>query len=232
MHEKAASSSLVSGFLMHFFPSDGHPMLPRRSFPVKKISRRAAETHPSLTPGNTMSCGQNVSPHPPDIIKMEEPNMAFDIAKDHLNHFNLAGRIQVFDVSSATVDLAAQAVGCEPAHIAKTLSFMVDGAPVLVVAAGDAKVDNRRYKDEFGTKAKMLTPQEAEDLVGHAVGGVCPFGVKPGVRVFLDQSLKRFEEVYPACGSANSAVRLSIPELELSSGCEKWVDVCKGWREQ
>ena len=103
---------------------------------------------------------------------------------------------------------------------------------MLVVAAGDAKVDNRRYKDEFGTKAKMLTPQEAEDLVGHAVGGVCPFGVKPGVRVFLDQSLKRFEEVYPACGSANSAVRLSIPELELSSGCEKWVDVCKGWREQ
>ncbi|MBS5607520.1 YbaK/EbsC family protein [Clostridium sp. AF18-27] len=158
--------------------------------------------------------------------------MAFNIAKDHLNHFNLAGRVQVFDVSSATVDLAAQAVGCEPAHIAKTLSFIVNGQPVLVVAAGDAKVDNRRYKDEFGTKAKMLTPQEAEDLVGHAVGGVCPFGVKPGVRVFLDQSLKRFEEVYPACGSANSAVRLSIPELELSSGCEKWVDVCKGWREQ
>ena len=141
-------------------------------------------------------------------------------------------KILEFPVSSATVAEAAKAVGTEERRIAKTLSFMLDDGPILVVAAGDAKVDNRRYKDEFGTKAKMLTPQEAEDLVGHAVGGVCPFGVKPGVRVFLDQSLKRFEEVYPACGSANSAVRLSIPELELSSGCEKWVDVCKGWREQ
>ena len=153
--------------------------------------------------------------------------MAFNIAKDHLNHFNLAGRVQVFDVSSATVDLAAQAVGCEPAHIAKTLSFIVNGQPVLVVAAGDAKVDNRRYKDEFGTKAKMLTPQEAEDLVGHAVGGVCPFGVKPGVRVFLDQSLKRCEEVYPACGSANSAIRLTCEELEKLSNSQGWIDVCK-----
>lgn len=158
--------------------------------------------------------------------------MAFDRAKAHLDQFGLGGRVQVFDVSSATVELAAQAVGCEPAHIAKTLSFMVDGEPVLVVAAGDVKVDNRRYKDAFGTKAKMLTPQEAEELVGHAVGGVCPFGIKAGVRVFLDESLKRFDVVYPACGSASSAVRLTIPELELSSGCERWVDVCKGWREQ
>ena len=159
--------------------------------------------------------------------------MSLDRAKAHLEQFGLADRIQLFDVSSATVELAAQAVGCAPAHIAKTLSFYgAESGAVVILAAGDAKVDNRRYKDEFGTKAKMLTPQEAEDLVGHAVGGVCPFGVKPGVRVFLDQSLKRFEEVYPACGSANSAVRLSIPELELSSGCEKWVDVCKGWREQ
>ena len=158
--------------------------------------------------------------------------MSIETGRAYLRARGYEDRIQEFSVSSATVDLAAQAVGCEPAHIAKTLSFIVNGQPVLVVAAGDAKVDNRRYKDEFGTKAKMLTPQEAEDLVGHAVGGVCPFGVKPGVRVFLDQSLKRFEEVYPACGSANSAVRLSIPELELSSGCEKWVDVCKGWREQ
>ena len=103
---------------------------------------------------------------------------------------------------------------------------------MLVVAAGDVKVDNRRYKDAFGVKAKMLSPQEAENLVGHAVGGVCPFGVKDGVEVYLDESLKRFDVVYPACGSANSAVRLSIPDLERSSGYKAWVDVCKGWREQ
>ena len=157
--------------------------------------------------------------------------MAFDIAKEHLRKAGLEDRIYEFEVSSATVELAAQAVGCEPARIAKTLSFMADQKAVLIVAAGDAKVDNRRYKDEFGTKAKMLTPQEAEDLVGHAVGGVCPFGVKPGVRVFLDQSLKRFEEVYPACGSASSAVKLTIPELETASGYLGWIDVCKGWGE-
>ena len=158
--------------------------------------------------------------------------MAIEAVRAYLTALGREGEILEFPVSSATVELAAKAVGTIPARIAKTLSFVWGESALLIVAAGDAKVDNRRYKDEFGTKAKMLTPQEAEDLVGHAVGGVCPFGVKPGVRVFLDQSLKRFEEVYPACGSANSAVRLSIPELELSSGCEKWVDVCKGWREQ
>ena len=117
------------------------------------------------------------------------------------------------DTSSATVDLAAQAVGCEPAHIAKTLSFLVDGSPVLIVAAGDARVDNHKYKDFFKAKAKMLSPEEVVELVGHAVGGVCPFGVKEGVKVYLDESLKRFDIVYPACGSSNSAVKLSmIPE--------------------
>ena len=158
--------------------------------------------------------------------------MAFDRAKAHLDKLGLGDRVKEFSVSSATVELAAQAVGCEPAHIAKTLSFMVDGAPVLIVAAGDAKVDNQKYKAFFHTKAKMLTPQEAEELVGHAVGGVCPFGVNEGVRVFLDESLKRFGVVYPACGSANSAVRLTIPELEASSGYEAWVDVCKEWGEE
>lgn len=155
--------------------------------------------------------------------------MAFDIAKEHLKKAGLEDRIYEFEVSSATVELAAQAVGCEPAHIAKTLSFMADGGPILIVAAGDAKVDNRRYKEQFHTKAKMLSPDEVTEMVGHSVGGVCPFGVKDGVKVYLDQSLKRFDTVYPACGSANSAVRLDIEELERVSGYLGWIDVCKGW---
>lgn len=158
--------------------------------------------------------------------------MSFEIAKTHLEKFGLGDRIQEFEVSSATVELAAQAVGCEPARIAKTLSFKVEDRAVLIVAAGDAKVDNGRYKNEFHTKAKMLTQEEVAELVGHQVGGVCPFGVKEGVRVFLDESLKRFEKVYPACGSANSAVGLTIPELEQCSGYDGWVDVCKAWREE
>ena len=158
--------------------------------------------------------------------------MAFEVAKEYLEGFGFGDRVREFQVSSATVELAAQAVGCEPAHIAKTLSFLVDGGAVLIVAAGDAKVDNHRYKEQFRTKAKMLSPEEVVELVGHAVGGVCPFGVKEGVKVYLDESLKRFEIVYPACGSANSAVRLSIPELERCSGYEGWIDVCKGWREE
>ena len=155
--------------------------------------------------------------------------MAFDIAKEHLRKAGLEDRIYEFEVSSATVELAAQAVGCEPARIAKTLSFMVDQKAVLIVAAGDAKVDNHKYKETFHTKAKMMTPEQAVELVGHAVGGVCPFGIKPGIKVYLDESLKRFDIVYPACGSANSAVKLTIPELERASACEGWVDVCKGW---
>lgn len=141
-------------------------------------------------------------------------------------------RILEFPVSSATVELAAQAVGCEPAMIAKTLSFLVDGQAVLIVAAGDAKVDNTRYKAYFHTKAKMLVPEQVTELIGHSIGGVCPFAVNEGVRVFLDESLKRFETVYPACGSSNSAICLSMEELERYSRPEAWLDVCKGWRQE
>ena len=147
-------------------------------------------------------------------------------------YFKICGiedRIREFDVSSATVELAAQAVGCDACRIAKTLSFMVNGSPVLIVAAGDAKVDNHKYKQQFAAKAKMLTADEASRLVGHAVGGVCPFAVNPGVQVYLDESLKRFETVFPACGSSNSAIELTIPELERYAGSTAWVDVCKNW---
>lgn len=157
--------------------------------------------------------------------------MSIQRVKDYFCTFGMEGRVMELDVSSATVDLAAQALGCEPCRIAKTLSFLVEGGPVLIVAAGDAKIDNPKYKAQFGTKAKMLTPQEAEELVGHAVGGVCPFAVNEGVTVYLDQSLKRFETVFPACGSGNSAIELTIPELERYSGYTAWVDVCKGWQE-
>ncbi|MCI8584835.1 MAG: YbaK/EbsC family protein [Lachnospiraceae bacterium] len=153
--------------------------------------------------------------------------MAFEKAKEHLKKFGLEERIMVFDTSSATVELAAEAVGCEPARIAKTLSFLVEDGCILVVAAGDARVDNKKYKAQFHTKAKMLSFEEVEERTGHGVGGVCPFGVKEGVKVYLDESLKRFERVYPACGSSNSAVELTLPELEQASGCEAWIDVCK-----
>ena len=153
--------------------------------------------------------------------------MAFEKAKACLEQFGLGDRILVFDTSSATVELAAQAVGCEPARIAKTLSFKIGEGCILVVAAGDARVDNKKYKAQFHTKAKMLTYEEVEELTGHTVGGVCPFGAREGVKVYLDESLRRFDTVYPACGSSNSAVRLTLPELEQSSRCEAWVDVCK-----
>ena len=157
--------------------------------------------------------------------------MSLEKAVRHLARYGLKERVQQFDVSSATVELAAQALGCEPAHIAKSLSFLVGDGAVLVVAAGDAKVDNQRYKAQFGTKAKMIPPAQVEQLVGHAVGGVCPFGVNEGVRVYLDESLRRFDIVYPAAGTSNSAVRLHLPELEKASEALGWVDVCKGWRE-
>lgn len=153
--------------------------------------------------------------------------MAIEAVKEYFRKYGMEDRVQEFDVSSATVELAAEALGCEPGRIAKTLSFMVDAAPILVVAAGDARIDNHKYKEQFQTKAKMLTPQEAETLVGHAVGGVCPFAVREGVRVYLDESLKRFRTVFPACGSSNSAIELSIAELEKYSGYVEWVDVCK-----
>ena len=147
--------------------------------------------------------------------------------KEYFRKYEMEERIREFDVSSATVELAAAALDCEPQRIAKTLSFMVEGHAVLVVAAGDAKIDNRKYKEQFGAKAKMLSPEEVETLIGHAVGGVCPFAVNEGVEVFLDVSLQRFETVFPACGSANSAIKLTVPELEKYSGYREWVDVCR-----
>ena len=160
----------------------------------------------------------------------QEKLMAIRKVKEYFAKFGMEDRVLEFDVSSATVELAAQALGCEPCRIAKTLSFSVDGRPVLIVAAGDAKIDNHRFKAKFFTKAKMLSPDEAEQLVGHAVGGVCPFAVNPGVVTYLDESLKRFDTVFPACGSSNSAIELTIAELERYSQFAEWVDVCKGWR--
>lgn len=155
--------------------------------------------------------------------------MAVEKVKSYFKKHNMEERVLEFDVSSATVELAAAALHCEPQRIAKTLSFMVDGHAVLVVTAGDAKIDNAKYKAQFGKKAKMLSPEEVETLVGHAVGGVCPFAVNEGVAVYLDVSLKRFETVFPACGSSNSAIELTIPELEEYSKYLEWVDVCKGY---
>ncbi len=152
--------------------------------------------------------------------------MAFDIAKEYLVARGYEEKIRVFDVSSATVELAAVAVGTEPARIAKSLTFKVDDAPVMVVCAGDAKVANAKFKAFFHTKAKMLSSDEVSELIGHDVGGVCPFGIKEGVKVYLDESLKRFDIVYPACGSDSSAVVLTIPELEETSNFVEWVDVC------
>ena len=157
--------------------------------------------------------------------------MAIDRVRAYLRTFGAEERILEFPVSSATVALAAQALGCEEARIAKTLSFAQGEGCILVVAAGDAKVDNAKFKARFAMKAKMLSPDDAQRLVGHAVGGVCPFGVNAGVPVHLDESLRRFATVFPACGSANSAIELTLDELERFSGAESWVDVCKGWQE-
>ncbi|MGI6180757.1 MAG: YbaK/EbsC family protein [Agathobaculum sp.] len=156
--------------------------------------------------------------------------MSIEKARAHLAQFGAEGRVLEFPVSSATVELAAEAVGCEPARIAKTLSFRVGDGVILIVAAGDVKIDNPRYKARFGCKARMLPFEEVEPETGHAVGGVCPFGVNANVTVYLDESLHRFETVFPACGSSNSAIELTIPELEQFSGYTAWVDVCKGWR--
>lgn len=155
--------------------------------------------------------------------------MAIEGVKTYFKQYGMEEKIREFDVSSATVELAAQALSCEPARIAKTLSFMVDGHAILIVAAGDVKIDNHKYKEQFHAKAKMLSPEEAETLVGHAIGGVCPFAVNEGVTVYLDESLKRFETVFPACGSSNSAIELTIPELEKYAAPVQWVDVCKGY---
>ena len=156
--------------------------------------------------------------------------MSIELVRAYFRSYGIENRIQELDHSSATVALAAESLGTEPCRIAKTLSFLVGGSPILIVAAGDARIDNAKYKAFFGAKAKMLSPEEAVELVGHAVGGVCPFAVKPGVTVYLDLSLRRFSTVFPACGSANSAIELTIPELEQYSGYKEWVDVCKGWQ--
>ncbi len=155
--------------------------------------------------------------------------MAIENVREYFKSFHMEERIREFEVSSATVELAAQALNCEPCRIAKSLAFMANEKPVLVVTAGDAKIDNAKYKAYFSCKAKMLSPEQTLEFIGHAVGGVCPFAIKEGVRVYLDESLKRFTTVFPACGSSNSAIELTIPELETYSGCCEWVDVCKGW---
>lgn len=153
--------------------------------------------------------------------------MSVELVRTYLKNWDLEDRIREFDVSSATVELAAEAVGCEPARIAKTMSFLVDGKAVLIVLAGDVKIDNRKFKDQFHTKAAMVKPEQLEELVGHPMGGVCPFAVKETVEVYLDDSLKRFETVYPAAGSPSSAVELNLEELEQASGSKGWIDVSK-----
>ena len=153
--------------------------------------------------------------------------MSIERVKEYFKQYNMEARIIELAESSATVELAAHALGCEPARIAKSLSFMVNDTPVLVICAGDVKIDNAKYKAKFATKARMLTAEQAEMLIGHAVGGVCPFGINEGVEVYLDESLKRFTTVFPACGSANSAIELTIPEMEQYSGYTEWVDVCR-----
>lgn len=157
--------------------------------------------------------------------------MAFDKVKEYFEQFQITDRIQEFNVSSATVELAAEAIGCEPERIAKSITFLVNDRAVLIVASGDAKIDNHKYKDQFKTKAKMLTADEVLTMIGHAVGGVCPFAVNQNVDIYLDVSLRRFSSVYPACGSSNSVINLTIEELEKYSDYLSWVDVCKGWNE-
>ena len=153
--------------------------------------------------------------------------MSVESVREYLKKWKLDGNVREFEESSATVELAAKAVGCEPARIAKSMSFLVDGKPVIILLAGDVKTDNTKFKAQFHTKAVMIRPDELPQLVGHAMGGVCPFAVKEGTAVYLDASLKRFDVVYPAAGSANSCVRLTIPELEESSGYREWIDVSK-----
>ena len=157
--------------------------------------------------------------------------MAIEKVKEYFKQWNIENRILEFEVSSATVELAAQALNCEPKRIAKTLSFMLGNKCILIVAAGDARIDNTKYKLQFGTKAKMTASDEAAALIGHAVGGICPFGVNNGIVTYLDISLKRFTTVFPACGSSNSAIELSIDELVKYSDADSWIDVCKDWQE-
>ena len=153
--------------------------------------------------------------------------MSFENVKNYFKKFNIDNKIQELELSSATVELAAKALDCHPQRIAKTLSFKIDEQPILIVCAGDAKIDNSKYKAFFQKKAKMLSPEEVKNLIGHEIGGVCPFATNDNVEIYLDNSLKRFNTVYPACGSSNSAIELTICELEKYSDYKEWIDVCK-----
>ncbi|HAA42380.1 MAG TPA: EBSC protein [Ruminiclostridium sp.] len=155
--------------------------------------------------------------------------MSVEKVRDYFRQWNMEDRIKEFDVSSATVELASLAIGCDPKQIAKTLDFKVKEKPILIVASGDARVDNKKYKAQFSVRPKMLSPQELIEMVGYAAGSVCPFAVKDGVTVYLDESLKRFEKVFPASGSSNSIIELTIEELEKCSKYVAWIDVCNGW---
>ena len=153
--------------------------------------------------------------------------MAIQEVKEYFKKYGIENRIQEFSVSSATVELAAQALGCKPERIAKSMSFKTKDKCIIVVTAGDVKVDNAKYKARFDVKATMLSPEELPNCIGHEMGGICPFAIKDGVDVYLDESLKRFDTIFPACGSANSAIELTIDELEKYSHPKGWVDVCK-----
>jgi prolyl-tRNA editing enzyme YbaK/EbsC (Cys-tRNA(Pro) deacylase) len=155
--------------------------------------------------------------------------MSVERAREYLKKWGMENDIRKFDVSSATVELAAQALNCEPKRIAKTLSFMIDDRCILIVTAGDSKIDNPKYKAEFGVKAKMLKAEEVMEYTGHEIGGVCPFGVKSDIKTYLDISLKRFKTVFLASGSSNSIIELKVSELEEISAAIKWIDVCKSW---
>ncbi len=157
--------------------------------------------------------------------------MAIEKVKEYFRQFHMEDQVLEFDSSSATVELAAEALGCVPARIAKTLSFRREDGCLIVVMAGDAKIDNKKFKSRFGMKARMLSAEEVDTLIGHSVGGVCPFAIDPAIPVYLDISLRRFETVFPACGSGNSAIELTCPQLEQYANSLDWVDVCKGWQE-
>jgi len=158
---------------------------------------------------------------------LHEGTMSIDKVREHLKLWNRENDIIEFDSSSATVELAAKALNTEEARIAKTLSFKIENKAILIVTAGNMKIDNRKYKEEYGCKAVMLSPEEVKESIGHEIGGVCPFGIKNDVNVYLDISLKKYDFVYPACGSSNSAIKMKYDELEIISRAKKWVDVCK-----
>lgn len=153
--------------------------------------------------------------------------MSFEKAKEYLSKYNLEDHVMTFDVSSRTVAEAATAIGCQEGEIAKTLSFIVEDKPILIVVSGASRIDNSKYKAEFHTKAKMVPYEQVESLIGHAAGGVCPFGIKDDIDVYLDESIKKYDIIYPACGNAQSAVKLTLKELEKIANSKKWIDVCK-----